>query len=320
MVHKVLTRALLIFYLSLTLSACSSSEEVVNGSPRQTRSFNLYQTPTATATPTPPDAATTTPLPSPTPTLRTHTVRAGEDLGGIAFRYRVSLQALRELNPDVNVYSMSVGTVLLIPHSTEEPPDQIPSPTPVVLSLSPVNCRVTQEGGLWCFMLAINDRETAVESVAAVVRLADENAENVISQVAVAPLDLLSPGDSLPLAVYFSPPLPSPYQVTAELLTALPLLNAGERYLAVVVDDITTQIDEDGLSATVRGALVIEGDEAAQVRVAAAALDEAGEVVGIRRWERAEPLSSEQPLEFQFTIYSAGGKIVSVDVIAEARP
>ncbi len=241
-------------------------------------------------------------------------------MGGIAYRYRVRLEALQELNPDVNVHAMSVGTVLLIPHSTEAPPDQIPSPTPVVLSLSPVTCHTTKEGGAWCFMRATNDRDAAVESIAAIVRLADENAENVISQVAAAPLDLLPPGKSLPLAVYFPPPLPSPYQVTAELLTALPLADTGERYLPVEVGEITTEIAQDGLSAAVRGVLVVEQGEAAQVRLSAVVFDEAGAVVGVRRWESTAAATDGQPLSFQLTIYSAGGKIDRVEVIAEARP
>jgi LysM repeat protein len=94
--------------------------------------------------------------PEPTATPRTHTIKKGEDLGGIAYAYRVSLTALMAANPDVNTYALSVGQVLVIPPSSEassenEGDEGIPSPTPVSLELDNPQCYASSDGGVWCF-------------------------------------------------------------------------------------------------------------------------------------------------------------------------
>lgn len=304
----------------LAIGGCSPPPGKPVSAPTPERQFTRYHTPTATSTPTPPDPATPTPLPSPTPTPRTHIVKAGEDMGGIAYRYRVSVPALQDANPGVDPHAMSIGTVLVLPPETERPPDEIPLPTPVTLTLSPVMCHPTKEGGAWCFLLAVNANPAAVESITAVVRLADKDAQQVNSQLAVAALDLLPAGGSLPLAAYFPPPLPSPFQVSAELLTALPLTDASNRYLPTELRDIEVQIAEDGLSAGVRGKMVVTDGQASRVRALAFALDADGKLVGIRRWERVDAAGADEAIEFSLTLYSAGGKIGKVEVLAEARP
>src|SRR5512133_259332 len=90
-----------IFFLLLAavlLSACGTaasprSEASPNAAPTLTGQLVPYQPTFATASPTPNPATLTTqtPAPMPTPTPRTHTVKKGEDLGGIAFQYRVSV-------------------------------------------------------------------------------------------------------------------------------------------------------------------------------------------------------------------------------------
>src|SRR5512146_1495754 len=93
-------------------------------------SFTPYQTitPTRTATPPPPPPPppapppprpppppTWTPLPTVTPTPRTYTVKSGDDMSGIALRYRVPLADLKTANPSINPRLMKIGTVLIIP-------------------------------------------------------------------------------------------------------------------------------------------------------------------------------------------------------------
>jgi hypothetical protein len=54
--------------------------------------------------------------------------------------------------------------------------------------------------------------------------------------------------------------------------------------------------------------------------VAATAYNEAGEVVGVRRWEWEDGLAAGGSLPFEFMLSSIGGKISSVDFAVEARP
>jgi len=53
--------------------------------------------------------------PIPTPPARTHTVRAGETLSGIAVRYGVTYETLLEVNAIADPDRIYVGQVLVIP-------------------------------------------------------------------------------------------------------------------------------------------------------------------------------------------------------------
>jgi LysM repeat protein len=71
----------------------------------------LMPTRPATSTPTTPPTPTITP----TPNFRTHTVRPGETLAGIARTYGVTVEAIVALNRFPNPNTIEVGQELLIP-------------------------------------------------------------------------------------------------------------------------------------------------------------------------------------------------------------
>jgi hypothetical protein len=54
--------------------------------------------------------------------------------------------------------------------------------------------------------------------------------------------------------------------------------------------------------------------------VAATAYDDAGNVVGVRRWEWGDGLAAGGSLPFEFMLSSIGGKISRVEFAVEARP
>jgi LysM repeat protein len=309
--------------LLILLSACTAQTAALEPTHTPTRQGQLiaFHTATPSSTPTPVDLTTPTPLPSPTPTMRSHVIARGQDLGGIAFRYRVSLQALLEANPDVNPYFLVVGSSLNIPPSTEAP-EETPAPTPVAVQIGPVHCSADRDGGAWCFTLVTNPHNYAVESITAVIRLADEQARIVVSQTAAAPLDLLPSHGSMPLAVYFPARLPpAPRQASAELLTSLPVYPDDERYLPVEVKSVTVEIGINGLEAEVEGDALIQAEEgtAGLLRLAVVAYDEDENVIGLRRWEMEQPLPAGIAQPISLRVYSTGGEIKRVEVLAEAR-
>ncbi len=310
--------------IALALVGCAPVTPTATGTPAPVSMGELtpFLTATASSTPAPPDPATVTPLPSPTATLQTHTIKAGEDLGGIAYLYHVSVQALLEVNPGLDPYLLKVGSALSIPASSQQPTSAVPSPTPVAVKLKAVNCSHQKDGGAWCFVLVRNRQDTAVESVSAVVRIADADGTDMCSQVAVAPLDLLPSGASLPLMVYFEAPAPADLRASAELLTALPVAEGSERYLPVQAAGTQVQIADDGLSAVVRGTVRLEGEEgkAGVVWILATAYDVTGQVVGVRRWENEKPLRAGKEQPFEMQVYSLGGQIGTVELLAQARP
>jgi LysM repeat protein len=309
--------------MTVVFTACNP-QPIQEPIPTKTSQGTLvpFHTATASNTPTLIDQTTPSPLPSPTPTMRSHKITRGEDLGGIAYTYRVGLQTLLEANPDVNPYFLVVGSTLNIPPSSETI-EQTPAPTPVAIQFSPVHCIPGREGGAWCFVLVTNTQSFDIESVSAMIRLADENADQVQSQVAIAPLDLLPAGNAIPLAAYFPPRIPKePLRASAELLTSLPVYPESERYLPVDINNLAVKIDIDGFQAEISGNSIFHHSEfeAARVWLAAVAYDEEGQVVGLRRWEHQNPVPSGTEQAFTFWVYSTGAVIDRVEVLAEARP
>ncbi len=290
----------------------------------------------STPSPAPAQHGTASPLPSTTPTPRTHEVKKGEDMGGIAWQYRVSVQELMEANPTVQPNMMSVGTLLIIPPSkTELPPGENPTPptpTPAAVAAGKMDCARTEDGGMWCFMPVKNEQEYFLEGLSAIFRITgratestEADAPQVLSQAAYLPLDRLPPGETLPLAAYFPPEqmaaIASPYQFSSELLTALPGPEDG-RYVPMHVYEPKVMLAENGRSAQVLTDVIPDGTgNIRRVWVAAVAYDAQGSVVGVRRWERqdSQPLNGG-PLAVTMSVYSVAGAIVRVEIFVEARP
>ena len=160
-----------------------------------------------------------------------------------------------------------------------------------------------------------------MENVSAVIRIKLKDEEEVRSGMATSLLDRLPADSSLPLMARFPFPVTGSYQVSAELSSALPIVDENERYLDLRVQDVEVAISPDGYSADVKG-VVVNRDEkdAGLVRVVLVARDDKENVVGVRIWESDEGLETEQSLAFQVIVYPVGGKIKDVSVFAEAKP
>jgi LysM repeat protein len=251
-----------------------------------------------------------------------YVVRQGDTLSGIASRFGVPLEQLQAANPAVDPRFLTVGAALIIPTGGEDPASVLPTPTPPALQLAAPSCFSSAEGALTCFVPAGNPGPLGLENVAARVSLVDASGAVVASETALLPLNLLPPGQSLPLVASFSPPVPPWAHAEIQLLSALPVADSGERYVPVEVGDSRVAISPDGLSAVVSGALALSAgsESAAEVWLAALALDSEGRVVGVRRWESATPLLAGGSLEFTLNLYSLSGRIAAVALYAEARP
>lgn len=327
--NKAFFRLLLVGLLGpvLLLSACAPMEPSGTATLRPTRAGTLvpYTGPSATASPTPGDPDTPTPLPSATPTPRSHTVRKGEDMFGIALRYGVTLDDLLKANPTVDPRFLSIGAVLVVPAAMYTPtpdPDNPPQPTPIGLILSQPDCFPSGDGGLWCFIRAENPQEFSVEGLSVHLRLFDRDSGQILELNAFPPLNLLAPGEFLPLAAYYPPPAPIDFDVTAELVSALPVPPDSGRYLDLEQSENKVEIAPDGLTARVSGLLRLAGGEvpARVIRVVAVAFDASGRIVGLRRWDSREELGPGGSLPFDGVVYSAGPLIASVTVLAEGVP
>ncbi len=320
-----LVYSLALFAVLILLSACSPAQVIPLSSATPPLAGELipYRSATPSATPQPTDAATPTPLPTPTPTPRTHLVKDGEDMFGIAYRYGLNVQTLMAANPDVNPRAMSVGQPLVIPYAVPtESANNPPMPTPVGLALGQPICYPAGDGSLVCFVQVTNEQSFGVESLAVAIRLYDTQSGQIYSQNAYAPLNLIPAQGSLPLMANFPAPAPQEYQLSAELISAIPLPAGSERYLPVLLQDQNINIAENGLSVQVSGRAAVEGTDrtASQMWVAAVAFDAMDRVVGLRRWERTEAMPGGVPIDFALTVYSVGPEIVRIALFAEAVP
>lgn len=309
--------------LLFVLSACQGVPESLEEDAHSGVTLVVFPSRTPTASVTPPAPGSPTPLPSSTPTPRYHTIGRGDTFSGIAFKYGVSIPALQTANPLIDPYILSVGTVVAIPPAEPQVygTPVIPSPTPIAVELGQPVCFAESGGGLWCFALVTNPYERMIENITGSIRLADKTGQ-IHDRQAYLPLDILSPGESLPLIAFFPPPVPEPVKIEAEIAIALPVQPGDARYLPARLENMDIQIAADGSSALLNGEVVLEdpGKSAAQIWVAAVAYDSDGVISGVRRWEGGQPMAAGQVLPFSFRVYRSGEAISRVEAFVEARP
>jgi hypothetical protein len=234
---------------------------------------------------------------------------------GLAFHYGVSLEALKTANPSVNPNAMTVGSQLVIP-VTQEIPQEMPTVTPVPVDFDQPFCTKTGDGGTWCIVTLHNLGESSVENLSVWIGLYDPQGQNFTSQVAYTPLNILRPGDVMPMMAYFGEPLPAEFSARAELLTASGIPPGDSRYLDVTIK--LSQIDINSIAgqAAIQGEVILpqEAPTPSQVWVLAVAYDVGGNIIGMRKWK------SSADTHFQTIVYSLGGVIDHVQVLAEVRP
>jgi LysM repeat protein len=316
-------RRILFAFLFLSLMACSSRQNPI-GIP------NVPLTPYVTSTSGPAEptgvaqtpaglVAAETPLPSPTPF--TYTVKAGDTISSMALKFGVSMDDLQAANPEISPNAMSIGQVIKIPSNPANPSGE-PTPTPAPFTVQQIGCYPTADQGMWCYVLVHNNFPDLLENVSAQVTLVDANNVALASQPALLPLNILPANTSLPLTVYFPPGIPDSAKPQVQILTAVRLLPGDERYLPAAVNNTLVQVNADGRSARVTGQVFLPATakNASQVWVAATAYNDAGRVVGSRRWEWKDGLAAGGNLPFDFMLSSLGGKISRVDFAVEARP
>jgi hypothetical protein len=175
---------------------------------------------------------------------------------------------------------------------------------------------------MWCFVLVHNDTQNMIENLSAQVTLQDANGDSLASAQALPPLNILPPGDSLPLMVFFPPEIPTDSDPQVQLLTGIHLQPDDARYLPATLHNTLAQIDSSGRVAQASGTVFLPEDAppASLVWVAAVAYDGFGRVVGVRRWESTAGIVPGGSLEFAFEVSSLAGEIERVEFVVEARP
>ncbi|MBC7875964.1 MAG: LysM peptidoglycan-binding domain-containing protein [Anaerolineales bacterium] len=304
----------LILICGFLITACgtASTQNASNNS------LDPYITTTASFTSTPNIIIPETPLPTATPLI--YTIQAGDTFSELAEQFKISQDDLRAANPDVSPNSMTIGTTLLIPNSSNTTVDAS-IPTPVPAPVTQTVCHPTADNGLWCFALIQNNTSDLLENVSAQLTLLDENNNVLASQAAFMPLDIISPNSSLPVYVFFPNISTNNVEVQVKLLSAVQLSSNTTRYLPVTLNNTVAQIDWNGLTAQLSGQIFLPAESTAATRVwvAAVAYDKNGRVVGVKRWEGGAIQPGEN-ISFSFAVSSIGGDIDAVEFFVQAKP
>jgi LysM repeat protein len=323
--RRSITTVLLL--IILFLPACSPAIIEDTRTPTSEGTLHPYQiaqfTATVTLSSTP--TVTRTPFPTSTPTPLTYKVLASDDMGGIAYRFGVSVAALKTANPTVNPRAMGAGTILIIPATRI--PTGMPSPTPVTptpalaASAAPV-CYPSQEGGLWCYMLVTNEQSYGLENLTGTIILTTGNPAGKKEQTAAGFLDILPPGKTFPIAAFFPNQPSGSYQVEGQVTTMLPQPANDTRYLPVAIIDQQVSLSNDKKTAQITGKVSLaQGSPAAhQVGVLVIAYTSDGTVAGLRKWEASSVLGGRDNLPFETFVYSLGPEIDHIESMVEARP
>lgn len=305
----------------LALAGCQDQPQVT-ASETSPQPVRVSPYPLSTRTPSPslsPVITSTaeTRLPSPTPLY--HSIQEGDTLFGIALRYDVSLDSLLAANPGIDSTQLSIGDEITIPSGENGSAAGIPTPTPIPVELSPADCYPTSSREYWCFVQAVNPGSTPLENISALVNLHSPEGDILASKIAITPLDILGGGESLPLSVQFSLPEGDYGPVFGQLLTSLPAEN-NQNPLNLSISKINYAPDRK--AAAVQGTVTLADDQASQgeVWILLTAYDQAGSIVGIRKWVSAEQISAGKSLPFQLQVYSLGPAIAEVKTQSELHP
>lgn len=309
-------------FLAFFFSGCS----VLTSEPGEAGSV---LTPYVTAMPADQATATLTPEPLPTaeptltPTPFVHVLGANETIYSLAYTYNLSVNEILSINPQITPRALSVGTQILIPYigtpETEKSAIESVISAPMALTVSPVKCSGTAEGGLWCVAAVENQLEETATGITLTFTLKDASGQTVGEQSVPPLLNLLAQGGKLPVAAYFNPEIPVDYQVQVALKTALPVQEGSA--LAAPLEIKVNSIDPAGRSALVSAVIPAQSADSKtdSVWVGLIAYDEAGNIVGVRRLEYPAVIAGGQGQAIKIYVYSNSADIAKVDVLGEAQ-
>ena len=312
---------------AISITIVSGCRSTTPGPPTGTPSvvyLTPYFSPTLTQTPQA-NLSTTTVTPtvpaSPTPTPLTYTVVKGDTMLAIALRFGIRLEDLLEANPAVDPRALSIGKVLTIPLSTEGTPS-VHTETPLPIRVGEPSCFHTGDDGAWCFLDVENTLSQSLENLSAQIYLTSADGKEIAQGMAIPPLNVIPSGRSLPLMVFFGPPVPDRFIPRAEITSAFLLHEDNDRYIETGIEVESEGKAIDGSSVRIEGRIILNDTNkpARQIWLVAIAYDDQANPVGVRRWEANRSDLLESNLIFDITVYSLGPPIQHVELLAEARP
>lgn len=151
-------RRVLTVFISVWVVGCSTTHDAAPIEAPTMLPFHTL-TPYLAPTQTPQSAAYIPPfIPQITPTTTVYTIQAGDTLLGIAIHFGVDMEALRQMNSDLNPLTLPIGADIIIPNPifNADGIPILPTSTPLALTLTSPTCYPTATGGIMCLGLVSN--------------------------------------------------------------------------------------------------------------------------------------------------------------------
>jgi LysM repeat protein len=320
-----------VILLVFMTAGCSDKDLGTVPSPTFEKTLVAYltTTPTPTLTPSPVlrnPKLKSTDLLAPTSTPLVYRVVANDTLTGIALQHAISLEELISANPGIDPNFLTIGMTLTIP--VEGVISSLsPTSTPISIHLQLPECYHLPDESLQCLSVIENTQSYAVENV--IVRISIQSIDGIdsVSQIAVTPLNLIPAGQKAVVSTLFPPTDLHEYQVSAQLLSVIPVSPDDQRYLQTAYQIEQIKISFDGLQARIMGNVQVIPEEletnqpqASSIWVSASAYDGNNKIVGIRKWIADDLMLSDEKVNFDFLVYSLGPVINRIEILTEARP
>lgn len=321
---------LIAVFMSVWVAGCNIVSDAAprtspTPSPRVT--LTLRRIATATASPSPralvrPTVLAATPEPpaaSATPV--THTIADGDTLGGIALRFGISVDALREANDNLDPRALQPGQALVIPVAAGGTQARPPTATatPPDMALPDPACYETPAGALLCLGLVENRLETPLEQIEVLVQVYNEAGVVLRESELEVEQALLAPGESAPYRAYFDLDYDTAAGVSATLRRADAAANADARFLPIEVEDVAFVLESGRtmVSATLHNRTT---EPAENVRIAVTLSDDANRVVGYRLSSVTDYLPAQDSIDIRLAIVTQVAlDTPAIDIRVEAR-
>ena len=248
-----------------------------------------------------------------------YTVVEGDTLLGIAAEHGISVDTLQIVNGGLDPLSLQPGQTLTIPIVDGDSASvDLPISTPVALELSQFRCNPTPTGGHLCLAEVHNQSHEAVINIAVQVTLVMRDGSLGGSASAFTPLDILWPGQSLPLSARFAVG-GDVRGAVAQVLSAAPASALAHQFAEISVQEASGE-PGDSAGYMIRGR-VYNGSEipTSEIRMVVTLYAHDGAVLGFRLAKMNETLPPQAGAPFKVVFPENPENISHFAIVALGR-
>jgi len=305
---------LLILSALMILSACSGSPESGGALPHLTP-YSTNQVVTATPE-AKADDLTVTSTPAATATPIIHIVGLNETVLSIARQYGISPDAIFAANPEISPNAMIVGDAVVIPQESVTDASEIDSLLSEAIQFGVPYCALSG-GGLWCSVMVENSADFDLADPVVRFSFLDGEGNIIIEKNVPAVLRKLKSNNTIP-AFLFLADFPTGYERVDVLIFSAQEASVDSEKGLVVEEERDVQLDPQ--RALITGKLLVQADgggDRVNLTIAAAAFDDAGNAVGVRREDMT--VAKGESFDFSISVYASGNEIVDIILYTEVN-